>query len=177
MAKALNRSAVVLHGLQTRFELPAFEGAGYSAAYLTFLRTILFLRTLNVGEETLLRLWDLEKKLLQLLHVDTNSSPTWFLDACGQSTHPHRRLLLSHHDLGMDISGHGLQLGLDFAARPVELFAGQEMGEDALRVLNDYLKVRARLAADLEIEIQHVRAAANWAVRVTRPIGKKLEPD
>jgi len=30
MAKALNRPAVVATGLQNRFELPAFEAAGYS---------------------------------------------------------------------------------------------------------------------------------------------------
>ena len=40
MAKSLNRPAVQLHGLQTRFELPAFEGAAYSDAYLAFLRAV-----------------------------------------------------------------------------------------------------------------------------------------
>ena len=33
MAKALNRPAVYLHGLQSRFELPAFEGAAYLKLY------------------------------------------------------------------------------------------------------------------------------------------------
>jgi len=47
MAARLNRPAVVVSGLQNRFELPAFEGAGYSDAYLAFLKTLVFLRTLG----------------------------------------------------------------------------------------------------------------------------------
>jgi hypothetical protein len=34
MVTSLNRSAVYLHGLQARFELPVSEGASYSDAYL-----------------------------------------------------------------------------------------------------------------------------------------------
>lgn len=33
IAKALNRPVVYLSGLQSRFELPVLEGAGYSDAY------------------------------------------------------------------------------------------------------------------------------------------------
>jgi hypothetical protein len=42
IAKALNRPAVVISGLQSRFELPAPDGAGYSDAYLAFLRTVVY---------------------------------------------------------------------------------------------------------------------------------------
>ena len=38
MAKALNRSPVHLAGLQKRFELPVFEGAAYSDAFVAYLR-------------------------------------------------------------------------------------------------------------------------------------------
>ena len=34
LAKALNRSTVYLSGLQSRFELPMFDGPGYTEAYL-----------------------------------------------------------------------------------------------------------------------------------------------
>lgn len=54
LARELNRSPVYLRGLQTRFELPLLEGAAYSDSYLAFLRTIVFLRTLNVSEDALL---------------------------------------------------------------------------------------------------------------------------
>ena len=53
IAKSLNRSPVHLHALQGRFELPVFKGAGYSDAYLAFLRTVVFLRMLNEPEKSL----------------------------------------------------------------------------------------------------------------------------
>ena len=91
IATKLNRSAVYLSGLQKRFELPTCEGDTYPDAYLEFFRTVVYLRTFGVSEETLRELWVLEKKLLTLLHVDTTGSQTWFLDACGRTTHGERR--------------------------------------------------------------------------------------
>ncbi|MHB1309293.1 MAG: hypothetical protein ACYC23_19625, partial [Limisphaerales bacterium] len=64
MSQSLNRAAVYVSGLQTRFELPVMEGATYSNAYLEFLRSLAAMRTLNISEETLRDLWHLEKKLL-----------------------------------------------------------------------------------------------------------------
>jgi hypothetical protein len=82
MAQLLNESAVNLSRLQKRFELPAFEGPGYSEAYLILLRKLTALRIFGISEDTLLKLWLLEKKLMQLLHADAFHSPTWFLDCC-----------------------------------------------------------------------------------------------
>ena len=166
MAKALNRSAVFLHGLQDRFDLPKFEGATYSDAYFAFLHTLLFLRILNVSEESLRELWNLEKKLLQLLHVDSTGSPTWFLDACGRTTHLRRRLLLTNHDMGVALPSRSVQLGLNFATRLPELFAGKEMGEDALRLLGKYLKLYPKIQAFVSTEVPLVRVAVNWSARV-----------
>jgi len=53
LAKALNRSTVYVSGLQSRLDLPVIDGVGYSAAYLTFLQTVVHLRTLSITEETL----------------------------------------------------------------------------------------------------------------------------
>jgi len=167
MAKALNRSAVYLHGVQARFELPTMVGPGYPEAYLSFLRTVIFLRMLNVSEESLRDLWHIERKLLQLLHVDSTGSSTWFLDSCGASTHPERRLLLTNHDMGVDLPSRTLQLGLNFATDLPELFAGKEMGEDALRVLGDYLKLQTRIQADVTAEVPLVRAATRWSRRLS----------
>jgi hypothetical protein len=166
IATVLNRSPVYLHGLQTRFGLPVFQDAGYSEAYLELLRTIVFLRMLNVSEESLRDLWHLEKKLLQLLHVDSTGSTTWFLDACGQPGHSDRRLLLSHHDLGVSLRSKTIQLGLNFADSLPELFAGREMGEDALRVLGEYLKLYSRIQAGVKAEMPVIRAATRWAGRL-----------
>ncbi|MBI3879457.1 MAG: hypothetical protein HY301_05260 [Verrucomicrobia bacterium] len=167
LAKALNRPAVWVRGMQGRFELPVVEGAGYSAAYLAFLRTVIFLRALNVGEDTLRHLWELEKKFLVLLHADNRGSPTWFLDSCGVRTNRHRRLLLSNFDIGVDLAAHSLQLGLNFNATLPELFAGAEMGEDALRVLGGYAEQLARVREHIATELPQTRAAAKWAGEFT----------
>ena len=160
IAQRLNRPAVVISGLQNRFELPAFEGASYSDAYLAFLRT------LGIAEDRLLRLWVLEKKLLQLLHVDSTGSKTWFLDSCGAITRRDRRLLLSNYDIGIAVPAHALQLGLNFAATLPELFAGKEMGEDALRVLNDIIPLQTAIRADVAAELPHLRETVKWAARL-----------
>ncbi len=165
MAKSLNRSPVYLHGLQARFDLPVFKGAGYSAPYLAFLCAVVYLRVLNVSEELLRELWCLEKKLLQLLHMDSEGSKTWFLDSCGQTTHSRRRLLLSNSDLGVELPSRTLQPGLNFATKEPELFAGMDMGENALRVLEKYLKLCTHIKADLTAEVLLVRSATRWAVR------------
>ena len=166
LARALHRSTVYLSGLQSRFELPTFEGPGYSEAYLAFLHTVVHLRTLSITEETLRDLWHIEKKLLVLLHADSTGSPTWFLDSCGAITSPKHRLLLTNYELGADVHGKVVQLGLNFGDTAPELFAGQEMGEDALRVLNDYRKHYARISADVKAEMPLVRASVSWARRL-----------
>ena len=163
LTHALNRSPVYLRGLQTRFALPVLEGASYSAAYVGFLRAVIYLRTFGISEDALLKLWHLEKKLLTLLHADSTGSPTWFLDACGKTAHRKRRLLLTNYDLGVAIPSRILQLGLDFGDALPELFAGKEMGEDAMRVLEEYLTALAMLRRDVADELPHIRAAAAWA--------------
>lgn len=163
LARSLNRSTVYLSGLQTRFELPVFPGAGYSRAYLSFLTTLVHLRTLAVPEETLRELWITEKKLLLLLHADTSVSPTWFLDSCGCESNPNRRLLLSNHDVGVDLNSDGVQLGLDFTDALPELFPGREMGEDVLRAFNAYRRQSADVIAKVTAELPHVNAAMRWA--------------
>ena len=163
LAHALNRSPVYLRGLQTRFALPVLEGAAYSAAYVAFLRAVIYLRTFGISEDALLKLWHLEKKLLTLLHADSTGSPTWFLDACGQTAHRRRRLLLTNYDLGVAIPSRILQLGLNFGDALPELFAGKEMGEDAFRVLEEYLTALATIRRAVAGELPHTRAAVAWA--------------
>ncbi len=166
LAKHLNRPAVVVSGFQTRFGLPVLQDSGYSEAYQAFLRTVVYLRTLGIAEERLLRLWRLEKKLLQLLHVDSTGSTTWFLDSCGAITRRDRRLLLTNYDIGIAVPAQALQLGLNFADKPPELFGGKEMGEDALRVLNEIIPLQAGIVADVAAEMPHLRETIGWANRV-----------
>jgi hypothetical protein len=166
LTKALNRSTVYVSGLQSRFELPVLEGAAYSDAYLAFLQTIVHLRAFSISEEALRDLWLVEKKLLQLLHADSTGSLTWFLDSCGATTQPKHRLLLSNFELGANVLGKGVQLGLNFAETEIELFAGQEMGEDALRVLAQYRKMHHRIVDDVKAELPHLQAAIARARRL-----------
>jgi hypothetical protein len=150
IAKTLNRPVLYLSGIQSRWELPVLQGAGYSDAYLALLRSVVYLRALGITEDRLRELWDIEKKLLVLLHVDSTGSPTWFLDACGVAAFSKRRLLLTNQDLGFEVTGAGLQLGLNFADATPELFDGREMGEDTVHVLNAYRKLYSRIAADVQ---------------------------
>jgi len=165
MAKALNRSAVYLQGLQKRFDLPILKGANYSDSYLRFLQTVISLRTLNISEETILELWHIERKLLQLLHADTTGSPTWFLDSCGSKRNRSHRLLLSNFDIGVYLAPGTLQLGLQFSESAKELFTGKEMGEDALALLDAYLKASSALRSSIPAEIPQLRTALRLAKR------------
>jgi hypothetical protein len=166
MAKTLNRTAVSLQGLQARFNLPRFDRDGYSDAYLAFLRAVIFLRTLNVSEENLVKLWNLEKKILTLIHVDSIGSPTWFLDACGPRSKPRHRLLLTNFNMGFELQAKAVQLGLNFSNAAPELFAGKEMGEDELRLLGQYLKLFARIQSAMSAEIKLMQEATRWGARL-----------
>lgn len=42
------------------------------------------------------------------------------------------------------------------------------MGEDALRVLRECLKIRVRILADISTELPHVRDAVKWAAMLTK---------
>ncbi len=170
IAKALNRSPVYLQGVQKRFDLPVFKGANYSHSYLLFLRTVISLRTLNISEEALLELWRIERKLLQLLHAESDGSPTWFLDSCGSKGKSDHRLLLSNFDLGVYLSSGAIQLGLQFSDTAKELFTGKEMGEDALALLHAYRAAFARIQSALTSEIPHLRTALRLATRLAPPI-------
>ena len=136
LAKRLGRPAVWIAGVQKRFGLPVLES--YSEGYESFLRKIVHLRVLGVSEESLREFWAVERKLIEVLHLDPKSSPTWMVDACSVAADPNRRLLLSNIDLGFLLPATDLQIGLNFAAASPELFAGKEMGEDALGLINNY---------------------------------------
>jgi hypothetical protein len=164
IAKTLNRSPLVVRGLQERL-----EGEDYTPAYLALLRRLVLLRMLGIAEERLRELWHLEKKLLQLLHLDAAGSPTWFLDACDATEHPEQRLLLTNHDLGQDLASNGLQLALNFGQPTSELFSRAAMGEDALHVLQRCLSLRSAIHADLARERPNALAAARLAKAGSEP--------
>jgi hypothetical protein len=160
MAERLGRPVVWVAGVQKRFGLPVLES--YPEGYESFLRKILHLRVLGVSEETLREFWALERKLIEVLHLDPQSSPTWMLDACAFLSDPDRRLLLSNIDLGFPLPATDLQIGLNFAATSPELFAGKEMGEDALRLVSNYRTRLAGIRSAVTSELTLLKGAIKW---------------
>jgi hypothetical protein len=49
-----------------------------------------------------------------------------------------------------------------------ELFEGKAMGEDALRVLDDCLKLEKNILEDLRSELPQIPAATKWATHLPK---------
>ena len=160
LAASLGRPAIWISGIQKRFGLPVLER--YSAGYESFLRKVIHLRLLGVSEEALREFWAVERKLIEVLHLDPQSSPTWMVDACAFPSDPDRRLLLSNIDLGFILPATELQIGLDFSISSQDLFAGKEMGEDALKLLQDYRTRFAAIRLSVGSESKILRDALKW---------------
>jgi hypothetical protein len=160
MAEGLGRPGVWVAGVQKRFGLPVLER--YYEGYESFLRKILHLRVLGVSEETLREFWAVERKIIEVLHLDPQSSPSWMVDACAFESDPDRRLLLSNIDLGFPLLATDLQIGLNFAATSPELFAGRDMGEDALQLISDYRTRVTAIRSTMASESRILRDALKW---------------
>ena len=160
IAERLGRPAIWISGIQKRFGLPVLDS--YSEEYEAFLRKILHLRVLGVSEDSLRDFWAVERKLIEVLHLDPQSSPTWMVDACAVAADPDRRLLLSNIDLGFILPATELQIGLNFAASSPELFVGKDMGEDALKLLDDYRTRLAVIRLFVGSELSVLKGAIKW---------------
>jgi hypothetical protein len=160
IAEGLGRAVVWVAGVQKRFGLPVLEK--YPEGYEAFLRKILHLRVLGVSEESLREFWAVERKLIEVLHLDPKDSPTWMVDACTFQADPDHRLLLSNFDLGFILPATELQIGLNFAATAPELFPGKEMGEDALRLISDYRTRLAVIRSAVSSELPILKGATTW---------------
>ena len=161
LAASFGRPAVWIAGVQKRFGLPVLES--YPEGYEAFLRKIAHLRALGVSEESLRAFWAVERKLIEALHLDPQSSPTWMVDACAFDADPDRRLLLSNIDLGCPLLATDLQIGLDFSTASSELFAGKEMGEDAMRLISDYRTRLTAIRLSVVSELMVLKGAIKWA--------------
>lgn len=166
MARELNRPVAALKKMLKDLGLPVPRRERYPTEYVVFLRKVMALRRLGVGEERLARLFQLEKDLMRLLRADVAGSEIWFLDFVMQVGGGARRLLLTNFDVGCDLEARALQPGLDLAGRHEELFEGEAMGEDALRVLKKYLAERATVLSTIEAEMPLLRGAVLWGRKV-----------
>lgn len=140
------------HGLQTR--------AQYSAGYAVLVRKLIYLGVMSVPGRDTQTLLDRERKLLELMKVDSlDPDPGWFENLCTMKHGP-TRLLLSGYDLGRE---RGVQPGLDFSRREKELFTPGEMGADALKALAACRAATVAVTARLRQETPALASALKWA--------------
>lgn len=166
LCKLLAKPPGYVRSLQANLQLPQPpKGEGYSRAYAAFMERAISLRTFSVPIEDIADALHKEKKILELLHVDSiASSPTWYLDACGRDeAHTDRHLLLTGYDLGFPLNADVIQSNLDFGPRDNELFARHEMGEDIRRVLRLYVKLLGKIRERVVQEKPVLERALFWS--------------
>jgi hypothetical protein len=134
----------------------------YPECYVAFLRKVRDLRNLGVSEEKLGDLWDLEKRLIAILHLDLGGGALSMIEGCTAEADPEHRLLLSNADLGVPLMARDVQTGLDFHSRPRELFEEKEMGEDALRLLGEYRSLLQEVREAVGREEGVLKSSLKW---------------
>jgi len=164
LSEKLGRPALWISLMRKRFGLPVLEH--YPECYGTFLRKVRDLRNLGVSEERLGALWDVERKIIAILHLDLGGGELSMIEGCTVEADPDHRLLLSNADLGVPLMALDLQAGLDFQVRPPELFEGKAMGEDALRLLREYRKLLQGVRETIGTERKVLGASLRWEKKV-----------
>jgi len=165
LAEKIEQSVPFVMNLQKKFELPV--GKEYSDGYAVLLGKLLHLTVCGVPQKDITAMLSRERKLLELLKVDSlYNSQFWFENLCVDKF-GHSRILLSGYDLGHMLNRSAVQTGLDFAERDSELFGSKEMGDNALRALQKCLDSQEVVLARLRQEIPTVSNALKWARRVS----------
>jgi len=165
LSDRLGRPALWISRMRKQFGLPVLEQ--YPECYETFLRKIRDLRNLGVSDEKLLNLWNLERRLIDILHLDLGDGNLSHIQGCSVEADPERRLLLTNAELGVPLMARDLQTGLDFQALPKELFEGREMGDDALRILRGYSDLIQEIRATVARERKVLKEGLKWQKTVS----------
>ena len=175
LCSALGKSSLYIHNIQKNLALPVLKGGEkYSKGYKCFLEHIINLKTLGVRNEDIVRLLELEKKILHLLQIDSlDSSPTWYVDHCenryARGKGKSLVLLLTDYDLETSPLGSSFQGSLDFSgAQRSELFKGSEMGEDINRAIETYRKLEQKILDVVATEAAAAKRASDWARSILR---------
>jgi hypothetical protein len=164
----LGKESVYVRNLQHHLDLHVpGKDEGYSQSYVIFMEKVVSLRAFHIPLDEIGDLFDTEKKVLSLLHVDSlTHSPTWYIDACVEGEEDDvasDRLLLCGYRLGFPFGAQAVQPTLDFGQRDPELFKGVEMGEDVRLVLAKYLNLLKEIRKRIEKERPVLETALQWA--------------
>lgn len=167
LCTSLKKPQVYVRNLQTGLDMySAVNGERYSEPYFRFFQKIVALRTLNISLEDIRDLFIKEKRIMEMLHVDTASdSPTWFLDNCEFDGRSDSRLFLTSYDLGVPLYSGQVQPQLNFEGERKELFTGPAMGEDVREFCKVYWRQLEKLKRRIQDEKQVLRNALYWADR------------
>ncbi len=165
LCKDLLKPKRYVQSLQSKLELyiPR-KDESYTPGYRRFLQKVIALRTYSVPLEDITDLFKLEKKIMQLMHADSqDGSATWYLDCCTGPVNAETCLLLTNYNLETPINAAVVQIQLDFTRKDDELFDGEEMGEDIQRVLAIYREQVQRMKDRIETEYKVLVNALDWA--------------
>lgn len=164
LAKQVGKSAPYVLTLQKKFGLPGCKG--YPEGYAVLVKKLIYLSVCSVPDKDIKSLLSKEKKLLELLKVDSlHHGELWFESMCTMKHGPNR-LLFSGHDLGHPVDCKVVQTGLDFSEREKELFQSSEMGASVLRELQRYSEILNKVTMRIKQEIPIVKSAQKWAAHL-----------
>lgn len=171
LAELTGKSVPFLITLQKKYSLPAAKD--YSEGYAVLVQKLIHLTVCAVPRREIETLLDRERKLLELLRVDSvHDSSEWFENLCAMA-HGSTRLLLSGYELGHPICADAVQTGLDFSEREKELFGHREMGADVLRALRQYAETYDSVRMRLRDELAVLRSSLSWV----RMVADETEPE
>lgn len=164
LCKNTGKSSAYVRRLQRDLDMPADGKQGYTEGYLHFMKKVVALRSLSVPTDEIHDLLFKEKKILEMLNVDTlGDSPTWYVDAPVGAGVSASRLMLTGQDLGFPVRDGAIQSHLDFGGKENELFEGGEMGEDVRRVLGLYVEALKKIEMRVRSERRVLKSALEWA--------------
>lgn len=165
LCNLLNSSPPAVLNIQKFLDLPIpSKGDGYPEQYLSFFKKVIALRAFHIPLSDIKEIFETEKKILLLLHVDSLSlSPSWYLDYCTTPEIKPNRLLLTGYKLDFSLESSEVQHTLDFNKKSPELFDTGEMGEDVRRVLGKYRELARALLDKIAKEMPIVEYALEWS--------------
>jgi len=164
LAEAAGRSVPYVMNIQKKFGMR--QMLNYPEGHAALLTKLVRLSLCSVPQKDIELLLARERKLLEMLKVDSVSEDSdWFERLCTMKTGP-TRLLLSGYDLKCRIDGNAVQPGLDFAERTRELFTEKELASDALTALRNYAAIFRKIQGQLIQDLPAMAASVNWARRI-----------